>query len=76
MPSFLEIKEYRKSESVEPSEVLRDTGIALSWIDARVFNAGIAACLDVTDHRLVVVPAVCPVRVDVAVVRVLTVVAS
>lgn len=74
---LLEIRDYwRKSESVGPSEVLRDTGIPLSWINTGVLDAGIAARLDITDHRLIVISAVCAVCVDVAVVRVLTVVAS
>lgn len=74
---LLEIKDYwRKSESVGPSEVLRDTGIPLSWINTGVLDAGIAARLDITDHRLIVVSAIGSVCVDVAVVRVLAVVAS
>jgi len=74
---LLKIKDYgRKSESVEPSEVLRNTGITLSWINTGVLDAGITACLNITDHGLVVIATVCAVGVDVAIVRVLAVVAS
>lgn len=74
---LLKIKDYwRKSESVEPSEVLRNTGITLSWINTGVLDAGITARLNIADHRLVVIATVCAGRVDVAIIRVLTVVAS
>lgn len=74
---LLKIKDYwRKSESVELSEVLCNTGITLSWINTGVLDAGITARLNITDHRLVVIATVCAVGVDVTIVWVLTVVAS
>lgn len=77
MPSFWSSKNYwRKSVSVGLSEVLRNTGITLSRIHTRVLNAGITARLDIADDRLIVLAAVCAMRVDVAVVWVLTIVAS
>lgn len=74
MPSFCRSK--MKSESVESSEVLRNTGITLSWINTGVLDAGITTRLNITDHRLVVIATVCAVSVDVAIVRVLPIVAS
>lgn len=74
---LLKIKDYwRGSESVEPSEVLRNAGITLSWENTGVLDACITARLNITDHRLVVIATVCAVSVDVAIVRVLAVVAS
>jgi hypothetical protein len=57
-------------------EVLGNAGIPLSRVDTGVFDACVATCLDITNDGLVGLVTVGTVSVDVAVVRVFTVVAT
>ncbi|KAJ5191159.1 uncharacterized protein N7498_010144 [Penicillium cinerascens] len=57
-------------------EILGNARIPLPGIDTRVFNARVAARLDIPYHWLVGIIAICSVRTHLAVVRILSVVTS
>ena len=71
MPSF-----WMRLKKKSGLEVLGNTGIPLSWVDPGVFDACVAACLDIANDGLIGLVTVGTVGIDVAVVRVFTVVAT
>lgn len=71
-PSFWKNK---KTKYLQTSEVLGDTSVSLSWVNAGVFNASIAAGLNISNHGLVVFTTVSAVVVHIPVVGILAVVA-
>lgn len=56
-------------------EILSDTRIALSRVNARVFNTCVAARLYIPNHRLIGIFAICSVRARVPIVRVVSIIA-
>lgn len=69
-------KRLENKSICKKSEVLGDSGIALSRVDAGVFNASVAARLHIPNDGLIVVATVSAVGVHVTVVWVLAIVTS